>query len=161
MKHVSLEPEGQGGEIVAQLFLAFRRVNQEWFLERYDPKTEESKRYTKLKWVDSESSEFAKQLRANPRQFIASASLDPISEVLYYAISLPSYFTPQDGSSLARPNAVCLEQLSPSFTVVDTRSAQPSSKVHRLGARVTSIVRAVFDSRRYVCCRWLSVGPIV
>ncbi len=61
-----------------------RRVDQEWFLERYHPKTEESKRYTKIKWVDSESAEFAKQLRANPRQFIASASLDPISEVFSF-----------------------------------------------------------------------------
>lgn len=55
---------------------------QEWFLERYHPKTEESKRDTKLKWVDQESAVFGKQLRANPRQFIASASLDPISEVM-------------------------------------------------------------------------------
>eukprot|EP00752_Nemacystus_decipiens_P006120 g5520.t1 len=53
---------------------------EEWFLERYHPKTEESKRYNKLKWIDQESAVFGKQLRANPRQFIASASLDPISE---------------------------------------------------------------------------------
>lgn len=62
-------------------------IFQEWFLERYHPKTEESKRYTKLKWIDQESAVFGKQLRANPRQFIASASLDPISEVNYCLFS--------------------------------------------------------------------------
>ena len=61
---------------------------QEWFLERYHPKTEESKRSTKLKWIDQESVVFGKQLRANPRQFIASASLDPISEVNRYLFGM-------------------------------------------------------------------------
>lgn len=61
--------------------VVFPAFFQEWFLERYHPKTEESKKYTKLEWVDQESAVFGKQLRANPRQFIASASLDPISEV--------------------------------------------------------------------------------
>ncbi|CAM9543352.1 unnamed protein product, partial [Ectocarpus sp. 6 AP-2014] len=53
---------------------------EEWFLERYHPKRAESTRYAKLKWVDKESAVFGEQLRANPRLFIASASLDPISE---------------------------------------------------------------------------------
>lgn len=63
------------------ILFAFVGVDQEWFLERYHPKNEESTRNTKVKWIDSELAVFAKQLRTNPRQFIASASLDPISEV--------------------------------------------------------------------------------
>lgn len=60
---------------------SFLALDQEWFLERYHPKKAESTRYAKMKWVDKESAVFGEQLRANPRLFIASASLDPISEV--------------------------------------------------------------------------------
>lgn len=63
------------------ILLGFLVVDQEWFLERYHPKNEESTRNAKVKWIESELAVFAKQLRTNPRQFIASASLDPISEV--------------------------------------------------------------------------------
>lgn len=64
-----------------QILFGFLIVDQEWFLERYHPKNEESTRHANLKWIDSELAVFGKQLRTNPRQFIASASLDPVSEV--------------------------------------------------------------------------------
>lgn len=119
--HISLRWWTIGRNFGASRFIAYRRVDQEWFLERYHPKTEESKRYTKIKWVDSESAEFSKQLRANPRQFIASASLDPISEVFscffffwHGVLSLPPH-----GSSLSHlSQAHCrlpLQQLSGTY----------------------------------------------
>ncbi|CAM9269748.1 unnamed protein product [Scytosiphon promiscuus] len=53
---------------------------EEWFLERYHPEKARSMKYTKIKWTENESAIFGKQLRTNPGGFIASASLDPISE---------------------------------------------------------------------------------
>ena len=61
---------------------------QEWLLERYHPKMVQQKKEDKIKWVAQESAVFAEQLRANPVAFIASAALDPISEVCYFSIGL-------------------------------------------------------------------------
>lgn len=41
----------------------------------------EQRKEDKMKWVAQESTSFAEQLRANPVAFIASAALEPISEV--------------------------------------------------------------------------------
>lgn len=53
-------------------------------MERYHPKMIETKKYDKIKWTAKESAVFAQQLRANPVAFIASAALEPISEVRLY-----------------------------------------------------------------------------
>lgn len=63
------------------ILFALPVVDQEWFLERYHPKNAEATRLAKVNWIDSELAVFGKQLRTDPRQFVASASLDPISEV--------------------------------------------------------------------------------
>lgn len=61
---------------------------QEWLLERYHPKMIQQKKEDKIKWVAQESAAFALQLRANPVAFIASAALDPISEVCYFSVGV-------------------------------------------------------------------------
>lgn len=54
---------------------------QEWFLERYHPTVIDQKKQDKLKWAAKEAAVFAQQLLANPTTAIASAALEPISEV--------------------------------------------------------------------------------
>lgn len=54
---------------------------QEWFMQRYHPKVVEQKKEEKAEWVASEAAVFAQQLHAEPVPFIASAALEPISEV--------------------------------------------------------------------------------
>lgn len=61
---------------------------QEWLLERYHPKMVQQKKEDKIKWVAQESAVFAEQLRANPVAFIASAALDPISEVCCFSVGV-------------------------------------------------------------------------
>lgn len=54
-------------------------------MERYHPKIIEKKKQDKMIWMTKESAVFAQQLRGNPAAFIASAALEPISEVRLYA----------------------------------------------------------------------------
>lgn len=107
-------------------------TDQEWFLERYHPENAKVMRETKIKWTESESAVFGEQLRANPGPFIASASLDPISEVCKFCLSAPSIT--QLVFSRSEEIAVCRNVLPDTSYFVHTFRRQLFSDRSKAGA---------------------------
>lgn len=67
----------------------------------------QQKNEDKVKWVAQESADFAQQLRANPVAFIASAALEPISEVCYFWVGCSERLQTQSVRVVSRCPARC------------------------------------------------------